>query len=145
MFLFSFWLWHQVPESWLWSPSGADLSWVVTSLGPWFTTLQDRDAQIRMWMSGPRPLSFWLPGFFNPWGFLTAMKQEVARVHKKEDWALDDVVYTTEVRKAPSERCRCVVVQISVLDATRWWVCSMQRGDGCAQCCRMVGIYKAGA
>jgi hypothetical protein len=70
----------------VWTPSGSDFSWIVPSLSQWFQSLLDRDAQIRSWLAGPRPLSYWLPGFFNPSGFLTAMKQEVARMHKREDW-----------------------------------------------------------
>ncbi len=87
----------QVPDSWVWTPSGGELSWIMGSLGLWFASLVDRDQQLRQWLHGGRPVSFWLTGFFNPQGFLTAMKQEVARTHKKEDWALDDVVYTTDI------------------------------------------------
>lgn len=45
----------------------------------------------------PQPNSFWLTGFFNPNGCLTAMKQEVTRKHRSQKWALNDVVYHTEV------------------------------------------------
>ena len=51
------------------------------------------------WLKNGRPRSFWMTGFYNPQGFLTAMKQEVTRAHRQQGWALDDVVYLTNVTK----------------------------------------------
>ena len=48
-------------------------------------------------MNKGRPNCFWMTGFANPNGFLTAMRQEVCRQHKQDDWALDDVIYQTDV------------------------------------------------
>ena len=42
-------------------------------------------------------------GFFNPQGFLNAVRQEVARKHSSENWALDDVVLTSTVTHPPKE------------------------------------------
>ena len=72
-----------------------------------------------------RPNVFWLTGFFNPQGFLTANRQEVCRKHSKEGWALDDVVNLTkvvnmekdEVRKGPDEG---VYIHGLFLDGCHW-------------------------
>lgn len=77
--------------------SGEETSWISGSLGVWFAGLQDRDAQLRRWLEEGRPSAFWLEGFFNPQGFLTAMRQEVTRLHKADRWSLDDVTYHAEV------------------------------------------------
>ena len=54
----------------------------------------------------PARLRYWLTGFTNAQGFLTGMRQEVTRQHKKDQWALDDVVNFTEVM--PSAFCAVV-------------------------------------
>merc|ERR1712019_147300 len=50
--------------------------------------------------------SYWLTGFTNAQGFLTGMRQEVTRQHKKDQWALDDVTSHTEVLMVDPERIR---------------------------------------
>eukprot|EP00606_Chrysophyceae_sp_TOSAG23-5_P000883 GSChrysophyteH2.ASY1.ANO1.1544.1 assembled CDS len=79
-------------------------SWMLPTLGLWFASLLQRDDQYRTWLYSSRPYTYWLTGFFNPQGMLTAMKQEVCRKHQKDanKWALDDIVYHTEVTEKVS-------------------------------------------
>jgi dynein heavy chain, axonemal len=81
----------RIPATWL------KKSWEASTLGNWFTGLLQRFDQLVKWVNMGRPKSFWLTGFFNPQGFLTAMKQEVNRRHAADKWALDDVVMTSTV------------------------------------------------
>jgi len=106
----------RVPHSWMYSAGGDELSWLCPALGMWFASLLQRDNQLHTWLNTGRPNCFWISGFTNPQGFLTAMKQEVTRQHKTDKWALDDVVFHTEVteyerveqvRQAPREGVFC--------------------------------------
>jgi dynein heavy chain len=121
----------RVPHVWTFTPGGDEFSWISPTLGLWFTSLLARDAQERAWLNDGRPNCFWMSGFKNPAGFLTAMKQEVTRMHKAEGWALDDVIYQTmfqdmrdgdSVRSKPKEG---VFVTGLFCDGARW-----DRGEG---------------
>lgn len=64
-----------------------------------------------------------MSGFFNPQGFLTAMRQEVARAHK--GWALDTVTIHNEVTKMANDECKKppkegVYVHGLFLDGASW-------------------------
>jgi len=88
----------RVPRNWIFTPGGDEFSWILPSLGLWFASLLERDLQNRQWLNSGRPNSYWMTGFFNPQGFLTAMQQEVARMHKGPNaWALDDITTYTEM------------------------------------------------
>lgn len=64
----------RVPYKWQFDPTGAEISWLTPSLSGWIKGLLDRCHQLSGWIKKERPPSFWLTGFFNPQGFLTAMK-----------------------------------------------------------------------
>jgi dynein heavy chain len=85
----------RIPNQW------KRMSWESATIGFWFTDLLDRHAQFTSWLTDGRPNSFWMTGFFNPQGFLTAMRQEITRAHK--GWALDAVVLENDVTKLMKE------------------------------------------
>jgi dynein heavy chain len=87
----------RIPGKWL------ALSWESATLGNWFNGLLSRYDQLYKWLNTGRPRAYWLTGFFNPQGFLTAMKQEVNRKHTADKWALDDVIMTSEVCHPPKD------------------------------------------
>ena len=85
------------PKHWYTDASGSEIAWFLPSLALWFAGLLDRERQLTQWLQTTRPITYWLTGFFNPQGFLTATRQEITRRHKNEKWALDDVVLVSTV------------------------------------------------
>eukprot|EP00708_Paratrimastix_pyriformis_P001956 GAFH01000693.1.p1 GENE.GAFH01000693.1~~GAFH01000693.1.p1 ORF type:complete len:4356 (-),score=2006.36 GAFH01000693.1:5-11701(-) len=106
----------RVPAEWL------KVSWPSPTLGFWFSDVLARNQQYASWLSAGRPKVYWLTGFFNPQGFLTAMRQEITRAHQ---WALDSVSLTTEVTRFAREEVKTqpeegVYIYGLFLDGASW-------------------------
>ena len=120
----------RVPEAWMLTPSGAELSWLSPSLSMWYTGLIERHTQFAQWLSQSRPNTYWLTGFFNPQGFLTALRQEVTRLHAPDRWSLDDVVFHTEVTEhANSETVKKPAVEGALIHGLFIDGCKWSRGQ----------------
>ena len=70
-------------------------------LSAWYADLLVRIKELEVWTSDfVLPNSVWLPGFFNPQSFLTAIMQSTAR---KNELPLDKMCLTCEVTKKNRE------------------------------------------
>jgi len=88
----------RVPPQWL------KKSWKSSTLAQWFYEgLVRRTQELNLWLNSGRPKAYWLTGFFNPQGFLTAVQQEVTRKHIAQNWSLDDVEVKTEITSKEKE------------------------------------------
>ena len=83
----------KLPSSWI------KISWEAASLANWMEGLEHRYQQLHTWLHKGRPKAFWFPGFFNPQGFLSAVKQEVTRKHISDKWSLNDVCIMSQVTR----------------------------------------------
>lgn len=77
-------------------PNWGKISWLSATIGLWYSEFLTRANQFHTWLNEGRPLVFWLPGFFNPQGFLTAIRQEITRAHN--GWALDGVKVINKIK-----------------------------------------------
>lgn len=83
-----------------------------------------RAAQLERWILEDRPAAFWLPGFFNPLGFFTAVKQEIKRLHPA--WPLDAMTLHASVLKTDHPEAVTlpddggVIVSGLVLEGAAW-------------------------
>ena len=119
-----------VPKQWQYDANGTEISWLDSTLGTWLSGLQDRNQQLFGWLK-ERPAVYNLGFFFNPQGFLTAVKQEVTRQNQisppaaggNEVWSLDDVeehTYVKDRNEKAKENERGVLIKGLFLEGARY-------------------------
>ncbi len=87
----------KIPRSWMYDQIGAEWSWIASSSALWFKEFSQRLNQLNTW-SGPEKLgSYWLGGFFNPQGFLFAVRQEEFERKKDKELTLENFEIVPEV------------------------------------------------
>lgn len=92
----------QAPRDFVFDAVGEEVSWRALSLSGWVDTFIKRREQLGNWLE-KAPTSFWFGGFFNPRGFLTAIRQGVSRKQdKRRELPLDKMVLDTEVTEFSS-------------------------------------------
>jgi dynein heavy chain len=52
----------KVPKEWLFTVAGDEFSWILPTMGLWFSSLLARDDQDRSWLTTGRPNTYWLTG-----------------------------------------------------------------------------------
>ena len=85
----------RVPDDWI------AISWSSANLSTWFADFLRREMQYRTWLWTAPPAVYWLTGFFNAQGFITAMKQETTRAHNGQ-WAIDSLEMRCDVLHSES-------------------------------------------
>ncbi|GAW80117.1 dynein heavy chain [Plasmodium gonderi] len=97
---------QSVPKKWIYDASETEISWVCHNLNQWLNILNLRYEQIMNYIQNGKLKSYWLPGFFNPQGFLTSMKQEITRLNKKDQISLDEVVLYADIKNHDIEKIK---------------------------------------
>lgn len=80
---------QKVPQEW--EAAGYPCLKPLTS---WTEDFSERIACLDSWLCNGPPKAYWLPGFFFPQGFMTAVKQQYSRAHKI---AIDNLVVGCDV------------------------------------------------
>jgi dynein heavy chain len=131
----------RVPPAWI------AVSWPSSDVSMWTNDVKQRRAQLDVWAKTGRPAHFWLPGFFNPQGFLTGVRQEITR-SKNESmkgnnsasvWPLNQVEARFDVRgyfytegveredRDPGVDARSVLIYGLFLDGAAWQTGPMKK------------------
>lgn len=84
----------RVPKKWV------KVSWDCPVFAYWWSSLIRRIEQFTSWLEKGPPVCVWFSGFFNPQGFLTAIKQQATGV----GWSLESVALRSEVIRKEKEQ-----------------------------------------